>query len=577
MKKHVEIMSSIDNFWLHMDHPTNLMVITGFLQFDEPLDFKQLVETMKNRLLCYDRFKKRVVRPLSGVGNAIWELDPKFDLRSHLHRIALPAPGDRVALQELISDLTATPLDPTKPLWQAHYIENFEGNGSVLFIRVHHCIGDGISLIRVLLSMGDLEPNAVWTNSLGEPKGKKEAAFFFPPFEKTLKKINRAKIGMLKMGDFLTKEIEASLANPYHLVDRAKLISKYTIEATAVISKIMLLPSDKKTVFKGELGIRKNVAFSDPVPVPDIKSIGKYFNATINDILVAMVTGALRRYLQKCNNLVGDLDIRVAMPVNIRPLDGKIELGNQFSLILVSLPVHIDDPVLRIREVQRRISDLKEAPDAAVAYALLNALGVSSAKLAKTAANMFANKTTGVMSNVPGPQIPLYFSGKEIKNIMFWVPRIGGLGLGISIISYNGKVSLGIATDAGLVHDPTSILDNFVNEYKMLLGMYRAGQIEKDPLIINDRFADTAEITKEETRGGSIQAIRCKAITRNGTQCHNRAATDSLYCTIHQNKYESFAELKPENKPKNKDDEKPENGKPENGKKDKQGKQASAG
>ncbi|MGB9499823.1 MAG: WS/DGAT domain-containing protein [Dissulfuribacterales bacterium] len=101
---------------------------------------------------------------------------------------------------------------------------------------------------------------------------------------------------------------------------------------------------------------------SDPIPVADIKAIGKYFGATINDTLVSMVTGALRRYLQQCNNLVGDLDIRVAMPINIRPLEAEIELGNQFSLILVALPVHIDDPVLRIREVQHRINDLKDSP-----------------------------------------------------------------------------------------------------------------------------------------------------------------------------------------------------------------------
>ena len=93
MKKHVEIMSSIDNFWLHMDSPTNLMVITGMLAFDAPLDYARLKETFKNRLLCYDRFKKRVVPPLSGVGNSIWELDPTFDLRSHLQREALPAAG----------------------------------------------------------------------------------------------------------------------------------------------------------------------------------------------------------------------------------------------------------------------------------------------------------------------------------------------------------------------------------------------------------------------------------------------------------------------------------------------------
>ena len=322
---------------------------------------------------------------------------------------------------------------------------------------------------------------------------------------------------------------------------RTKLIGKHAFEATTVISKMILLPADKKTVFKGELGVRKSVAFSDPIPVPDIKAIGKYFNATINDTLVSMVTGALRRYLQQRNNLVGDLDIRVAMPINIRPLEAEIELGNQFSLILVALPVHIDDPVLRIREVQRRINDLKDSPDAAIAYVVLNALGISSAKLAKTAAGMFANKTTGVFSNVPGPREPLYFAGTKIDGIMFWVPRIGGLGLGISIISYDGGVSLGICTDSGLVDNPKAILDNFENEYRMLLGMYRAGQIEKDPLVINDRYLDTmdtAKITKEEIESGTVQAIRCKAITRSGSQCQNRAATNSLFCTIHQNKYE---------------------------------------
>ena len=556
MKKQVEIMSSIDNFWLHMDSPTNLMVITGMLAFDAPLDYARLQETFKNRLLCYDRFKKRVVHPMSGVGNSIWELDPTFDLRSHLQRVALPAPGGKEQLQELISDLTSTPLDPSKPLWQAHYIENYNNGGSVLFVRIHHCIGDGIALIRVLLAMADIEPNAIWSCNMTEVKGKHESVYdFFPPLERVVKRINRAKKRTQKVGGFISKEIESVIANPGHIIDRAKMVSKHAFEAASVISKILLLPSDRKTVFKGKLGVRKSVAFSDGVPVSDIKLIGKYFNATINDILVSMVTGALRRYLQQCNNLVGDLDIRVAMPINIRPLDSEIKLGNQFSLILVSLPVHIDDPVLRIREVQRRLNELKGSPDAAIAYVLLNALGASSAKLANTAASMFANKTSGVMSNVPGPRVPLYFAGTKISDIMFWVPRMGDLGLGISIISYDGRVSLGIATDTGLVKNPNRILENFGNEYRMLLGMYRAGQIEKDPLVINDRFRDkdTAEITKEETKTGTIQSIRCKAITRGGGQCHNRAATDSLYCTIHQNKYESFADLDINPKTKDKD------------------------
>lgn len=541
MKKQVEIMSNIDNFWLHMDHPTNLMVITGFLQFDKPLDFDRLKQTFKNRLLCYDRFKKRVVRPVTGVGNAVWELDPRFDLRSHLHRVALPSPGDKETLEELISDLTATPLDPTKPLWQAHYIENVEGNGSVLFVRIHHCIGDGIALIRLLLSMTDYEPNAAWKNNIEQMKTEKATTFdFFPPLESAFKKLSRARRQASKAARFISKEIESSMSNPQHLMNRGRFASKFVMDTVAVLSRIMLLPADRKTVFKGELGVRKNVAWSKPLPVSDIKAIGKYFNATINDILVALVTGALRRYLQQRNNLVGDLDIRMAMPVNVRPLDSEIELGNQFSLILAALPVHIDDPVLRIREVQRRISDLKEAPDAAVAYTVLNALGVSSAKLAQKAATMFANKTTGVLSNVPGPQQPLYFAGEEIKKIMFWVPRIGGLGIGISIISYNGEVSLGIATDAGLVSDPKSILDHFENEFRMLLGMYKAGQMEKEPLVINDRSRDPS-VGEPAAKKANVQSIRCKAITRSGGQCHNRAATNSIYCTIHLSKYENIA------------------------------------
>jgi WS/DGAT/MGAT family acyltransferase len=546
MKKQVEIMSSIDNFWLHMDSPTNLMVITGMLAFDAPLDYTRLQETFKNRLLCYDRFKKRVIHPLSGVGNSIWELDPTFDLRSHLQRVALPAPGGKEQLQELISDLTSTPLDPSKPLWQSHYIENYNNGGSVLFVRIHHCIGDGIALIRVLLSMADLEPDAIWSSNMTEIKGKQESVYdFFPPLERVMKRLNRAKKRTQNVGGFISKEIESTLANPAHILNRARLVSKHAFDAVSLISRVLLLPSDKKTVFKGKLGVRKSVAFSDGIPVSDVKLIGKYFNATINDILVSMVTGALRRYLQQCNNLVGDLDIRVAMPINVRPLEAEIKLGNQFSLILVSLPVHIDDPVLRIREVQRRLNDLKGAPDAAIAYVLLNVLGASSAKLANTGAAMLANKTSGVMSNVPGPRVPLFFAGIKISDIMFWVPRMGELGLGISIISYAGKVSLGIATDSKLVKNPNRILENFNNEFRMLLGMYRAGQIEKDPLVINDRFRDkeTAPITKEETKTGTIQSIRCKAITRSGGQCHNRAATDSLYCTIHQSKYESFADM----------------------------------
>ena len=154
-----ERMTNSDNFWLCMDEPTNLMVITAFMEFDAPLDYKRLYATIESRLASFPRFQKRIVKPVSGIGVPSWETDPNYDLRSHLQRVALPPPGDKNDLQEMIASLMVTPLDSTRPLWQVHLIENY-GSGCVLFFRIHHCIGDGIALIHVLLSAADTDPNA---------------------------------------------------------------------------------------------------------------------------------------------------------------------------------------------------------------------------------------------------------------------------------------------------------------------------------------------------------------------------------------------------------------------------------
>ncbi len=157
-------MTNADNFWLCMDEPTNLMVITGFMAFEKRLDFKRLYATIESRLASFPRFHQRIVLPKTGLGVPSWEADKHFDLRSHLQRVALPTPGDKTTLQEMIANLAVTPLDPNKPLWQTHLIENY-GKGCALFFRIHHCITDGIAGIHVLLSMADTDPDAPWPKS----------------------------------------------------------------------------------------------------------------------------------------------------------------------------------------------------------------------------------------------------------------------------------------------------------------------------------------------------------------------------------------------------------------------------
>lgn len=541
-----ETMSNVDNFWLCMDDPTNLMMITGFMEFAEPLDYERLCATLEHRICCFDRFRQRVVKPISGVGAPTWEFDPHFDIRSHVHRIALPAPGDKQALQGLISDYTGMPLDTTKPLWQVHLIENY-GDGCVLLVRLHHCIADGIALIFVLLSTTDEDEDAPWPQPR-EDERRPRNSFLPAPVRTAIKSVHESIVSTQVFSRKIVKGVMDSITNPMHFIEQARNYTGLAADAASVLTKLVLMPPHPHNSFRGELGVRKCVAWTEPIQIGNIKTVGKAMEATLNDVLIATVTGALRRYLTKCEDRVNELDLAVAVPVNIRKPGTEFELGNKFSLVFLSLPVHIEDPVLRLKEVKRRMDELKRSPDAFVGFTLLNTLGMSPAKVARRAAQIFANKTTGVLTNVPGPRQPLYFAGKQIRNIMFWVPRSGRVGLGISIFSYNGTVVVGLASDEKLVPDPEVILDGFEDDFRYMLDLVESGKINEGPLVLHDRYQEARQrkITENHAAEDSRSADnpgnqtntpkKCKALTKLGKPCKNMALPDSDYCNTHKSK-----------------------------------------
>lgn len=235
-------------------------------------------------------------------------------------------------------------------------------------------------------------------------------------------------------------------------------------------------------------------------------------------MLIATVTGAMRRYLKSRNYPVNKLDLRVTVPVNIRKPGTEFELGNRFSLVFLALPVYLEDPILRLKEVNRRMNRLKKSSDPYVNFGFLSAMGMLPPGIAKNMAHLFGNKASAVLTNVPGPREPLYFAGKKINNIMFWVPRSGAVGLGISILSYDGKVTVGLAADEGLMPDPEVFLEDFEDEFNYLLGLVKSGKIFDEPLVLHDRY----------------QEARCKALTKSGEQCKKRSMPGSEYCSIHR-------------------------------------------
>jgi WS/DGAT/MGAT family acyltransferase len=244
--------------------------------------------------------------------------------------------------------------------------------------------------------------------------------------------------------------------------------TRQVIDLAATVGRLVLRWPDPLTVFKGPLGIEKRAAWSEPLELLDVKHIGKTFQSTVNDVLLSVVAGALGRYIDFRGEAAKDLNIRSFVPVNLRPLELDEQLGNKFGLVFLSLPMGIEDPIERLRTVKQNMDELKSSSEAIATFGITNLLGAVPLWMEDLLIDFFDTKGTSVMTNVPGPQTQRYLAGAPINTVMAWVPQSGRIALGISIISYNGKVWLGVATDKGLVADPEAIIAFFNAEYEEL-------------------------------------------------------------------------------------------------------------
>lgn len=455
-------LGAVDTAWLHMEDPTNLMMVTGLFQLDGPLDVGDLRETLQERMLePFPRLRHRVRQDGS---SAHWVADPTFDVAAHVHRMALPRPGGVQALRDVVSDLMSTPLDFSKPLWQCHLIEGV-GDGSAVLMRLHHCIGDGLALGHLLLSMTDRVP---WLDSHPLPllrhcleRGIADRVGWLA--DKAGAVVEGAVRGGLQLGHLLSGSVDA-VRHPSHLVD----LTRYAAQSATVFFDLLMRSPDPATPLRGPLGVSKRAAWSRPLPLADVKRVGKRAQATVNDVLLAAVTGGLRRYLERRGVATRGLEIHAMVPVNLRPPELADELGNRFGLIYLALPVGVRERQARLELVQQRMQAIKRSPEPLVGFQLLGALGLAPRKLAEVFINLFGSKSTAVMTNVIGPRQPIYFCGRRVGNVMFWVPQSGRMGLGVSILSYDSHVVVGVATDRGLVPDPESIVEAFEAEFAAL-------------------------------------------------------------------------------------------------------------
>jgi WS/DGAT/MGAT family acyltransferase len=444
-----EKMAAVDTTWLRMDHPTNRMVILGVMLLQGPVDLDLVERQIAERLLRHGRFRQRVEQSSNG---AWWCDDPHFDIHRHIKRAHLPKPGGKNELEAFVADLASLPLDTAHPLWQFHLVEDYEG-GVAVVPRIHHAIADGISLIGVMLSLmddqGGFAPAA---------PPRHDDVGFRALVEPLIEVIDQ---GLKATGSLL--EIAKSPARLLELVRQGSGVA-------GELAWLLAMPSDSETRFKGALSGEKRVAWCEPLKLRDVKAVGRVLGCSVNDVLLASVAGALRAYLADKGDSTYAVEVRALIPVNLRPAAAMGgELGNHFGVVALSLPVGEADPLARVREVRRRMLELKTSQEALVTLGLLQALGRAPQLVQDQLFGLLLSRASAVMTNVPGPQWELRLAGAAVRQVIFWVPQSGNIGMGVSILTYNGQVQFGLMTDTALVEDPGEIVGRFGVEFEKLL------------------------------------------------------------------------------------------------------------
>jgi len=417
-------MAPEDAAWLHMDEPNNLADVFLLMTFDESPTLDAVKATVARRLLSFDRFRQRVVVIH---GQPHWERDADFELGNHVVNHDLNAPLTAGRLAGVVAELGRGDLSRARPLWSMHVVKGNDGSGAVV-LRVHHCLGDGFALAH---------------------------AVSFP-----------------ERG-----------ADQQTSAERTSSRSSSPVALTGVarsLGHMLLVPFGRTTLLRGELTGRRRMAWSAGFSLETAKAAARSHDATLNDLFMAALTGALRRFLVGRGEPAPRRSVRSIVPANLRPARWVEQVGdemnNRFGFFLIDLPLEESTTQARLSAVRKRMRAGNPLAEASVVFGMLKALGRGPATLAHVVSKVVTRKASVVVSNVPGPRAPVCFGEKQIREVMFWEPHPGPIGLAISILTYAGTIRMGARVDEGVIDDPQRLVALFEAELSVFLGDSSGGR-----------------------------------------------------------------------------------------------------
>jgi diacylglycerol O-acyltransferase / wax synthase len=440
-------MSPGDAVWYLGENRVNPMTISSIMWFDRPIDVELLRKRFQERLLDRHPIMRHRIVPsrIPGVMPS-WVEDRAFDLTRHISEDVLPDPGDQTVLQNWCSEERTIPLDRSRPMWHISVLQGYRGDGSAIHVRIHHSIGDGLAMMALLVTiMDEYDPTTITLHD---------------------RSITDVVGGAIASGTQLLAKGAHLARHPSEAVD----LAREGVEMAEWAGRLLAPQLVERTVLQGQPDGSKRMAWDpDGLPLAEVKRTAKANEATINDLLMTVMSGALHRYLAERGALVDD--IAMMIPVNLRRPGAPLprNLGNRIGLLPLRLPVRSEDPRERLQVLQQRMNELKQSPAPLVSRMLIVTTTMFTPVIERGIHRLNQLRSTGVLTNVPGPPLPLHLGGAELLGTIGWGGMTAHLNLSAAFVSVNGSIFPGLVTDAAITPDPELILDHLRSEYASVI------------------------------------------------------------------------------------------------------------
>jgi diacylglycerol O-acyltransferase / wax synthase len=458
-QQHGDRLTAVDASFLAQEGPTSHMHVGAVMIFDGPPPaYDDLADHVRTRLHLVPRFRQKLAFPPLETGRPLWVDDPNFNLEYHVRHTALPAPGSEEQLRALAARVHSQALDRTKPLWEMWLVQGLEGGRFALLSKTHHALVDGVSGVDLATVLFDLQPTPAQIEHSDTP---------WEP--------RRTPSGI----DMAARGVRALLGLPFDAAARAigaaarpGAALAETREALEGIGEVVWagLNPAPETPLNVEIGPHRRFLWVRH-ELSDFKRVKDAFGGTVNDVVLAVVSGALQRWLRSRGVRTEGLELRALVPVSIRARDEHHQLGNRLAAMRAPLPVYVEDPVARLRVVRQAMDGLKESKQAIGAEVLagMQALAPPTVLAQASRLNFSTRLFNLLVTNVPGPQLPLYVLGRRLEDLfpIAFLPKRHALA--VAVMSYDGGMDFGLLGDYDAMPDIDRLAEMFAASLTELL------------------------------------------------------------------------------------------------------------